>query len=133
MLTNKWGPTYIQFCLKYNQNVDFTIQFFFFISIYAYPINMFIAKLCLILGESYKISSHIMRSVQLGFSLTSPRPTQYTLNISITFIQRRPNLFDVGPTLIKCHTNVLCLLGIFHVVPAFDHHKTLHRFVIYDQ
>ena len=28
-----------------------------------------------------------------------------------TFVQRRPNVFDVGPTLYKCYTNVLCLLG----------------------
>ena len=31
--------------------------------------------------------------------------------ICITFLQRRPNVFDVGPTLYKCYTNVLCLLG----------------------
>ena len=37
--------------------------------------------------------------------------SQQTQNICITFIQRRPNVFDVGPTLYKCHTNVLCLLG----------------------
>ena len=37
--------------------------------------------------------------------------TQQTLNICITFIQRRPNVFDVGPALYKCHTNVFCLLG----------------------
>ena len=37
--------------------------------------------------------------------------SQQTQNIYITFIQRRPNVFDVGPTLYKCHTNVLCLLG----------------------
>ena len=29
----------------------------------------------------------------------------------ITFVQRRPNVFDVGPTLYKCYTNVLCFLG----------------------
>ena len=33
-------------------------------------------------------------------------------NICITFVQRRPNVFDVGPALFKCYTNVLCLLGI---------------------
>ena len=33
-------------------------------------------------------------------------------NIYITFIQRRPNIFDVVPTLYKWHTNVLCLLGL---------------------
>ena len=38
--------------------------------------------------------------------------TQQTQNISITFVQRRPNVFDAGPTLYKCYTNVLCLLGI---------------------
>ena len=39
------------------------------------------------------------------------KTTQQTQNICITFIQRRPNVFDVGPTLYKCYTNVLCLLG----------------------
>ena len=29
----------------------------------------------------------------------------------ITFVQRRPNVLDVGPPLYKCYTNVLCLLG----------------------
>ena len=37
--------------------------------------------------------------------------TQQTQNICITFVQRRPNVFDVGPTLYECYTNVLCLLG----------------------
>ena len=34
-----------------------------------------------------------------------------TQNICITFVQRLPNVFDVGPTLHKCYTNVLRLLG----------------------
>ena len=37
--------------------------------------------------------------------------TQQTQNIFITFVQRRPNVFDVGPALCKCYKNVLCLLG----------------------
>ena len=37
--------------------------------------------------------------------------TRQTQNICITLVQRRPNVFDVGPTLYKCYTNVLCLLG----------------------
>ena len=37
--------------------------------------------------------------------------SQQTQNICITFVQRRPNVFDVGPALYKCYTNVLCLLG----------------------
>ena len=36
---------------------------------------------------------------------------QQTQNICIAFVQRRPNGEDVGPTLYKCYTNVLCLLG----------------------
>ena len=28
-----------------------------------------------------------------------------------TDLIRRPNVFDVGPTLYKCYTNVFCLLG----------------------
>ena len=30
------------------------------------------------------------------------------LALNKLFIQRRPNVFDVGPTLYKCSTNVLC-------------------------
>ena len=41
----------------------------------------------------------------------SPGNTQQTQNICITFIQRRPNVFDVGPTWYKCYANVLCLPG----------------------
>ena len=40
------------------------------------------------------------------------RLTQHTQYICITFVQRRPNVFDVGPALYKCYTNVLCLLGL---------------------
>ena len=36
---------------------------------------------------------------------------QQTQNICIAFIQRRSSVFDVGPTLYKCYTNILCLLG----------------------
>ena len=37
--------------------------------------------------------------------------SQQTETIFITFAQRRSNVFDVGPTLQKCYTNVLCLQG----------------------
>ena len=37
--------------------------------------------------------------------------SQQTQNICITFVQRRPNVFDFGPTLYKCYTIFLCLLG----------------------
>ena len=36
--------------------------------------------------------------------------SQQTQNMCITFVQLWPNVLDVGPTLYKCYTNVLCLL-----------------------
>ena len=38
--------------------------------------------------------------------------TRQSQNICIAFVQRRPNVFNVGPTLYKCYTNVLCFLGM---------------------
>ena len=37
--------------------------------------------------------------------------SQQTQNILKIFVQRRTNVFDVGPTLNKCYKNGLCLLG----------------------
>ena len=57
----------------------------------------------------FKLSFH---SQWQRFNLLIKQITaQQTQNICITFVQRRPNVFDVGPTLYKCYTNVLCLLG----------------------
>ena len=39
--------------------------------------------------------------------------SQQTQNICISFVQRRPNVFDVRSTLYKCYTIVLCLLDCF--------------------
>ena len=44
--------------------------------------------------------------------------SQQTQNICRTFVQRRPNVFDVGPTLCKCYTSVLFLLGLFQTSPS---------------
>ena len=46
--------------------------------------------------------------------------SQQTQNIYITFVQRRPNVSDVGPTLYKCYTNVLCLLGLMSRIKKAD-------------
>ena len=43
-------------------------------------------------------------------SLIARRLSQKAQNIRIIFVQRRPNVFDVGPTLYKCYTTVLYLL-----------------------
>ena len=45
-----------------------------------------------------------------GLSLLRVSISEQTQNICITFIQRRPNVFDVGPTLSTRYTNILCLL-----------------------
>ena len=44
-------------------------------------------------------------------------------NIFITFVQCRTNVEDVGPTLYKCYTNVLCLLGAVY----FHSFEVVHR------
>ena len=46
-----------------------------------------------------------------GCSTAETLPTQQTPNICITFIQSRTSVEDAGPTLYKCYTNALCLLG----------------------
>ena len=42
-------------------------------------------------------------------------PSHQTENICMTFIQFRPNVFDIGPALYKCYKNVLRLLGSQYV------------------
>ena len=49
--------------------------------------------------------------------------SQQTQNICITFVQRRCNVFDVGPALYKCYTNVLYLLSW----TQFSKHEALNQ------
>ena len=59
---------------------------------------------------------------------TAPRCTQsrllwarqQTQHIYLTSVQRRPNVFDAGPTFHKCYTNVLCSLGDSVWAPYVD-------------
>ena len=44
--------------------------------------------------------------------------TQQTQNICIAFVQCWTDVNDVGPTLYECYTNLVCLLGTYHV-PTF--------------
>ena len=53
--------------------------------------------------------------------MTRLLPSQLTQNICITFVQRRPNVFDVGPTLYKCYTKVLCLPGCLYTSDRLSH------------
>ena len=49
------------------------------------------------------------------------------INICISIVQRRPNVFDVGPTLYKCYTNVLCCWDV--ISRTFIFRKELLRAV----
>ena len=49
---------------------------------------------------------------------------QQTQNFFITFVQRRPNAFDSGPTLYKCYKNVLCLLGVMVTLIVYPERST---------
>ena len=50
--------------------------------------------------------------------------SQQTQNICTPFVQRRPNVTDVGPTLYKCYINVLCL----HVYWGVNWSRELYDF-----
>ena len=53
------------------------------------------------------LTNHVVRSILLIL-------TRQTQNICIIFIHCWTNVEDVRPTLYKCYTNVLCLLGSWH-------------------
>ena len=54
---------------------------------------------------------HRWFNVGTSLALYRDMAAQQTQNICTTFVQRRPNVFDVDPTLYKCYVNILCLLG----------------------
>ena len=60
------------------------------------------------------IMIHLLFYDLQGFHLSQRGLSQQTQNICITFVQSRPNVFNIGPTSYKCHTNVLRLSGICH-------------------
>ena len=60
-------------------------------------------------------NSALMPAFKIYFSVES----QQTQNICTTFIQGQTNVFDVGPTLCKCYTNDLCLLGCLTIDLVF--------------
>ena len=85
-------------------------------------LHIFVFRFHLLLPWSWNsyFQLHIMASHISSFTLDKysnlPCPierclTQQTQHICITFIQCWTNVEDFGPTLYKCYTNVLCLLG----------------------
>ena len=59
------------------------------------------------------------------------RTFQQTHSICIIFLQCRPNVEDVGPTLYKCYTNVLCLLGYSLTIAPRPSHRTVVVSLVY--
>ena len=53
--------------------------------------------------------------------------SKQTQNVCIAFVQRRANVKDVGPTLYKCSTGGLCLLGCALYINPFHAN---HEFII---
>ena len=58
--------------------------------------------------------SHNTRNEKKGCKYPSKQ------SMCIPFIQRRPNVFDVGPALYECYTTVLCLLGYLYGIQHKD-------------
>ena len=63
-------------------------------------------NICTMLGQRRRRWADVVQNICITF----------VRNICITFVQRWANVEDVGPTLYKWYTNVLCLLGIDTIV-----------------
>ena len=72
--------------------------------------------------DDVSISASISYSLinKMTFNVTKLNISQRIQNICITFIQRRPNVFDVRPKLYNCYTNVLCFLGCVSEIQQFN-------------
>ena len=53
------------------------------------------------------MDKYVIRKKDGNFAIMTPQQTQKNC---LTFVQYWTNVVDVGPTLYKCYTNVLCLL-----------------------
>ena len=92
----------------------------------------------------YIIWKHItFVRVTISRTTVNPYPTQQAQNIWITFVQFWSNVEDVGSTLYKTYTNVLCLLDIYRAIilkleicrslfkKKFNYTSIMHIFRIY--
>ena len=72
-------------------------------------------------GDIYTLS-YLKRQLSLQW-ISPAKKTLYIVcsqqkqHTCITFAQRRPNVFDAGPTLYKCYTNVLCTYWVLTLSP----------------
>ena len=103
--------------LKLERYTDTVKSFFYNNKLCKYNISNFLTiliKLGLaIIDINRKSAREKSELLRLGlWSKQKQGTAEQTQNMCITFIQRRPNVFDVGRTLHKCYANDLRLLGI---------------------
>ena len=90
-------------------DVDHMVTF----SVHFYKLKenvVLVLCICLLMYTTLNVSKGSSQH-WLNHTYSEHTSSQQTQSNCITFIQRRPNVFDVGPTLYKCYTYVLCLLG----------------------
>ena len=76
----------------------------------------------------YFVYNNTMKSTRLKIG---SHPGKHKNNC-LTFVERRPNVFDVRPTLYKLYTNGLCLLGcINHNACFLSDNRTIFLECIY--
>ena len=74
----------------------------------------------------------LTRTIRHRRMSTIATATQETNNLFIPFVQCRPNVFDVAPTLYKCYKHVLCLLGTNPRTNAHDATRSTRIFNVMD-
>ena len=99
-----------------NFEMDENVTFKMYIIIYVCIVCISV-KIILFTFKLWKLEALRNVDVVLETNLTSQLKysmvnrnlllTPANTNICITFVQRRPNVFDAGPTLYKCYTSVL--------------------------
>ena len=109
---------------NYLVGLFFLLLLFLFLQSQPSLRNSFLARVVDVFDDfTFEICNGDAFKVFMPKTVTSQQ-TQY---ICITVVQRRPNIFDVGPILYKCYTNVLRLLG-----SSFIHEHWL-RLIMTDQ
>ena len=79
------------------------------IALYIYAWHLFLLHLYTLRGENILLFT---TDLALNKNLVDDiGHSQQTQNICITFVKCWANVEDVGTTLYKCYTNVLCVLG----------------------
>ena len=94
-----------------------------------FPVNLRVnsagwSPVCWQVSRMLKNQSKRIKLTSVGSNYYSST-AQQTQNICIKFVQHRPNIFDVGPTLYKCYANVLFCTESATVVNLCCHSASL--------